>query len=66
MAASQPIAVRAAEDNAQGRLQDMDTEGRDIDFIIPGTWAYGAPALAQDSSPPASLLLSHGKKAGGE
>ena len=29
-----------------GRLQDMDTEGRDIDFIIPGTWAYGAPALA--------------------
>ncbi len=46
MAASQPIAVRAAEDNAQGRLQDMDTEGRDIDFIIPGTWAYGAPALA--------------------
>jgi predicted TIM-barrel fold metal-dependent hydrolase len=46
MAASQPIAVGAAEDNAKGRLQDMDTEGRDIDFIIPGTWAYGAPALA--------------------
>ena len=45
MVASQPIAARAAEDNAKGRLQDMDTEGRDIDFIIPGTWAYGAPAL---------------------
>jgi len=24
----------------------MDLEGRDIDFIIPGPWAYGAPALA--------------------
>jgi predicted TIM-barrel fold metal-dependent hydrolase len=46
MVTSQPIAVRAAEDNAKGRLEDMDTEGRDIDFIIPGTWAYGAPALA--------------------
>ena len=29
-----------------GRLRDMDLEGRDIDFIIPGPWAYGAPALA--------------------
>src|SRR5947209_2120913 len=27
-------------------IADMDTEGRDIDFIIPGPWAYGAPALA--------------------
>jgi len=41
-----PIAARVAEDNARGRLADMDTEGRDIDFIIPGPWAYGAPALA--------------------
>ena len=24
----------------------MDDEGRDIDFIIPGPWAYAAPALA--------------------
>jgi uncharacterized protein len=46
MVTRQPIAPRVAEDNAQGRLQDMDTEGRDIDFIIPGTWAYGAAALA--------------------
>ena len=30
----------------RGRLQDMDTEGRDIDFIIPGTWAFGSPSLA--------------------
>ena len=37
---------RVAEDNATGRLRDMDAEGRDIDFIIPGPWAYGAPALA--------------------
>jgi uncharacterized protein len=45
MVTRQPIAARVSEDNAVGRLQDMDTEGRDIDFIIPGTWAYGAPAL---------------------
>jgi predicted TIM-barrel fold metal-dependent hydrolase len=41
-----PITTRVAEDNAAGRLSDMDVEGRDIDFIIPGPWAYGAPALA--------------------
>src|SRR5262245_13712639 len=41
-----PITARVAEDNARGRLADMDTEGRDIDFIIPGPWAYGAPSLA--------------------
>src|SRR5215510_10241521 len=46
MVTRQPITARVAEDNAQGRLADMDTEGRDIDFIIPGPWAYGAPALA--------------------
>lgn len=46
MVARQPITVRVAEDNGQGRLRDMDQEGRDIDFIIPGPWAYGAPALA--------------------
>jgi predicted TIM-barrel fold metal-dependent hydrolase len=46
MVTRQPLTPRVAEDNARGRLQDMDTEGRDIDFIIPGTWAYGAPALA--------------------
>jgi predicted TIM-barrel fold metal-dependent hydrolase len=46
MVTRQPITARVAEDNAGGRLQDMDSEGRDIDFIIPGPWAYGAPALA--------------------
>ena len=46
MVTRQPITSRVAEDNARGRLRDMDLEGRDIDFIIPGTWAYGAPALA--------------------
>lgn len=33
------------DDNPAGRLKDMDTEGVDIDFIIPGTWAYGSTAL---------------------
>src|SRR5207302_3038890 len=46
MVTRKPIAARVSEDNAKGRLADMDTEGRDIDFIIPGPWAYGAPALA--------------------
>ena len=46
MVTRKPIAARVAEDNATGRLTDMDTEGRDIDFIIPGPWAYGAPMLA--------------------
>jgi len=46
MVTRKPIAARVAEDNARGRLADMDTEGRDIDFIIPGPWAYGTPALA--------------------
>jgi len=40
-----PITPRVAEDDARGRLRDMDAEGRDVDFIIPGPWAYGAPAL---------------------
>ena len=46
MVTRKPITARTAEDNATGRLQDMDIEGRDIDFLIPGTWAYGAPTLA--------------------
>jgi predicted TIM-barrel fold metal-dependent hydrolase len=46
MVTRQPITARVAEDNGPGRLRDMDVEGRDIDFIIPGPWAYGAPALA--------------------
>src|SRR5512145_461132 len=46
MVTRQPITPHVAEDNARGRLRDMDLEGRDIDFIIPGPWAYAAPALA--------------------
>ena len=46
MVTRQPITAGVAEDNGAGRLRDMDLEGRDIDFIIPGPWAYGAPALA--------------------
>lgn len=46
MVTRKPITARTAEDNATGRLGDMDIEGRDIDFLIPGTWAYGAPNLA--------------------
>jgi len=46
MVTRHPITPRVAEDNGRGRLSDMDREGRDIDFIIPGPWAYGAPALA--------------------
>ena len=34
-----------SDENAEGRLQDMDLEGRDVDVIIPGTWANGLTAL---------------------
>ena len=41
------IAVQrgADEENADGRIADMDLEGRDIDFIFPGTWAASLTAL---------------------
>lgn len=29
----------SADNNAEGRIVDMDLEGRDLDFIFPGTWA---------------------------
>lgn len=43
--AVKPIADRIQHDNAKGRLENMDVEGVDIDFIIPGTWAPGSSAL---------------------
>ncbi|MDA1216009.1 MAG: amidohydrolase family protein [Chloroflexi bacterium] len=45
---SKEFSVATAEDNPAGRLVDMDVEGRDIDFIIPGTWAYAATSLELD------------------
>jgi len=33
------------EENADGRIADMDLEGRDIDFIFPGTWVASCTAL---------------------
>jgi len=35
-----------SDENAKGRLADMDLEGRDIDVIIPGTWANGLTSVA--------------------
>ncbi len=32
-------------DNAAGRLRDMDREGRDVDLIIPGTFATAVSAI---------------------
>ena len=34
-----------SDENAEGRLLDMDMEGRDVDVIIPGTWANGLSSL---------------------
>ena len=34
-----------SDENAAGRLADMDMEGRDIDVIIPGTWANGLTGI---------------------
>jgi uncharacterized protein len=36
---------RIQHDNPHGRLQDMDTEGVDVNLLIPGTWAPGSSAL---------------------
>jgi hypothetical protein len=58
MVTRQPITVRVSEDNSRGRLQDMDTEGRDIDFIIPGTWAFGSPSLARTSPGACAALIT--------
>ena len=32
-------AVGVQDENVDDRIKDMDVEGRDIDFLIPGTWA---------------------------
>jgi len=43
--ARKPVHDNIQHDNAEGRLLDMDVEGVDINFIIPGTWAPGSSAL---------------------
>jgi predicted TIM-barrel fold metal-dependent hydrolase len=43
--AVRPIADRIQHDNSVGRLENMDVEGVDMNFIIPGTWAPGSSAL---------------------
>lgn len=57
MRTREPIAIGVAEDNVAGRLGDMDREGRDIDFIIPGPWAYGVAALSHEIT--AGLLRAY-------
>ncbi|HEY8693056.1 MAG TPA: amidohydrolase family protein [Chloroflexota bacterium] len=43
--AGKGVSIGIQHDNSAGRLKDMDVEGVDIDFIIPGTWATGSSAL---------------------
>jgi uncharacterized protein len=43
--AGKGVSVSVQHDNSTGRLRDMDVEGVDVDFIIPGTWAPGSSAL---------------------
>ncbi|MGE0141301.1 MAG: amidohydrolase family protein [Ilumatobacteraceae bacterium] len=45
--------------NAEGRLRDMDREGRDIDLIIPGTFATAITAI--DQSLAKELYASYGR-----
>src|SRR5215470_8010837 len=37
-----PPAAGVQDENVHDRIKDMDTEGRDLDFLIPGTWATAA------------------------
>ena len=39
------VQLGVSDENAEGRIADMDLEGRDIDFIFPGTWAASLTAL---------------------
>ncbi len=34
-----PVTIGVEDENSEGRLIDMDLEGRDLDFVFPGTWA---------------------------
>ena len=36
---------RTQHDNADGRVQDMDEEGVDVNVLIPGTWASASSAI---------------------
>jgi uncharacterized protein len=40
-----PPAAGVQDENFAGRIKDMDAEGRDVDFLIPGTWATAASGL---------------------
>lgn len=40
-----PPASGVQDENVNGRIKDMDAEGRDLDFLIPGTWATAASGL---------------------
>jgi predicted TIM-barrel fold metal-dependent hydrolase len=40
-----PPAVGVQDENVHDRIKDMDAEGRDLDFLIPGTWATAASGL---------------------
>jgi predicted TIM-barrel fold metal-dependent hydrolase len=38
-----------SDENAVGRLKDMDLEGRDMDFLIPGDWATSVSGVHDTS-----------------
>ena len=40
-----PVTPGVEDENSEGRLIDMDTEGRDLDFIFPGMWASSLTGL---------------------
>src|SRR5208283_4261009 len=40
-----PPAAGVQDENVDDRIKAMDTEGRDVDFLIPGTWATAASGL---------------------
>lgn len=40
-----PFAAGVTGQNAAGRLEDMDVEGADVHFIIPGGWVCGLSAI---------------------
>ena len=46
-----PPTAGVMDENVHDRIKDMDAEGRDIDFLIPGTWATAASGLPDVTLP---------------
>jgi hypothetical protein len=52
-----PPADGVQDENVAGRIKDMDSEGRDVDFLIPGTLGHGGEGAARHHPDRGALSL---------